>query len=213
MATTENTRIYLICEKDEDISAYETDARIVPVRLVPQTNYGAGEGLRLVDVSAIPADVTYVGFLTTAALRKTGLKLEHVTHPGAENTLVAYQRGGMFWSRYSYVTFAVEDHPHFATAWAWLLKELGLNPFTVPYGRRHIYDHSWLADRATAISFIAFARAAMAKLDAAPPALQMLLYTNSSKSAAMARVAASYHSILLERCIMLFCDTKKVRVI
>jgi hypothetical protein len=212
MATVENTQIFLICKKDEDVTEFvEADARIVPLRLIPETQFGAGEAFRLLDVSAIPASIAYVGFLTTDFLRKSGNTLANVQHPGDANTLVAFQAGGLCWDRYTYTTMAVNGFPSFATLWAWLLKEMDMNPFATPYYRRHIYEHCWLADRATALEFLPFVRRAASVMDKAPPAIQMILYNKNFEN--ILANHQTYHTVLLERCIMLFCDIKKIRVV
>jgi hypothetical protein len=218
MATPDNTRIYLACRPDEDVSELlATDSRLVALRLVSQTLYGAGEAFRHLTAADIPAHIQYVGFITPDFAQKTGRALADIQHPGDANTLAAFQRGGMFWHRYTYLPFAVESYPLFGTLWAWLLGSLGLNPYTTPYGRRHIYDHMWLADRGVAIEFMTFARKAMDLLDSAPAPIQILLYTDTKCKVApatnMGIPYVTYHSLILERCIMLFCDLKKIRVV
>ena len=211
MSTPENTRVYMIYTTEDITELQAADSRIVPLRLVPQTAYGESEAFRHITEIDIPAHIQYVGFATPAFTQKTGRPLTDIQHPGDANTLVAFQKGGASWSRFSYIKIAAEHYPHFAPLWAWLIREMRLNPFALPYGRGHIYDNYWIADRDTTLKFAAFSRKAMDTLDRAPPAIQMLLYTQIQSESGKPPI--TYHTILLEYCIMFYCDIRKLCVV
>jgi hypothetical protein len=211
MSTPENTRVYMIYTTEDITEVQAADSRIVPLRLIPQTAYGTSEAFRRITEADIPVHIQYVGFATPAFTQKTGRPLTDIQHPGDATTVVAFQKGHESWSRFSYIKIASEVYPQFAPLWAWLLREMRLNPFAMQYGGGHIYDNYWIADRDTALKFAAFARRAMDTLDRAPPAIQMLLYTPIQS--ASGKPSVTYHTILLEYCIMFYCDIRKLCVV
>lgn len=216
MSTPENTRIFLIYTNEEITTLQAADSRIVPIRLVPQTMYGTSEVFRRITEADIPAHIQYVGFATPAFTQKTGRPLTDIQHPGNPNTVVAFQKGGMFWNRFTYITIASKNYPHFATLWAWLLSSMNQNPYSVPYYRRHIYDNYWIAEKETALKYTDFAKKIMNLLDSAPAPIQMMLYADSKSKSDITNTGfpyVSYHSLLVERCIMYFCDTNKIDVL
>jgi hypothetical protein len=221
MTTRKNTRIYLLYY-NEDISDYVGDSRIMPLRLDPQTVFCESEAFRIIKESDIPEHIQYIGFITPSFLRKTGLTLADIAHPGTEKTLVAFHKGWDACKHTNYVDMASRAHPYFAPIWAWLMHRMNIKAFSFPYSCNHIYCNMWLTDKHTALDYMRFARLFMAAIMTAPVEIKELIHADSTYRgkrptenllSVFGRPYYTYHPFLMERCIMLYCDLRKIHVV
>lgn len=210
----QNTRIYLLYN-NEKIDEYLSDPRIFPLKLEPQGEFFESEAFRMLNMSDIPSEIEYIGFITPSFFRKTRLTLKDITPPRNRMNilgLVATHDGGK-----SYIDHGIQRHgPIFRIIWNWLIEGLGYNPSGITYKHFNVWCNMWVLSRNNFAIYLEIAKKAVNLLVNAPPHIKSLLFSDSGydegklSSEQLIKLCGTphypFHPFIMERLIPFVCD-------
>jgi len=210
----QNVRIYLLYNT-ENIDEYLTDPRIFPLKLEPQGEFFESEAFRMLNISDIPSEIEYIGFITPSFFRKTRLTLKDIAPPQNRKNIRAFwakRNGGE-----SYIDQGARYHGAiFRRIWDWLIENLGYNSEGITYKQYHIWSNMWILSRGNFEIYLEIAKKAVNLLDNAPPHIKSLLFSDALyyegklSSDRLLKLCGTqhypFHPFIMERLIPFVCD-------
>lgn len=183
------------------------------IYLVPRTEYFESNGFRLVSHPVPNTD--FIGILTPRFEQKSGLSLRDICEHAnrADFDILA-----LYTIDVDLLHHAVRCHGlMFERLWRWLMGALDIEPIYWNPRCRPFFSNLWIARRSIFLEYIKVARRAMTLIDAAPPAIQALLWSDSQYGRMREPLRDGvwhypFHPFLMERLIVVIASQRGWRV-